>query len=333
MKEPIEKFYSEKNRETTALIDEFLLKNFSQDSEILSHIKRRKETAVTKIKSFFVRLGFEIGNESKENWEKTVPLCALVELLNIGNYIIERDLDEENQDKSQIGYRIREQVLKSKFLDSDEKEIFKLMIQGIDKYLKIDNEILLWNKSFDYKKFLEIYERKCFLVGGQFYKHCIELGYNKSKNKSNIIKEHLLNIGKIFGTAYQMTHEVADFLPEKLKRFPEDFKYYQNQYNSLRKRKLTLPIYFALFEWKKFNKKLFLKLVEEKKYDLITEMLLKAKIIKKSKTFIRNYVKPLRKEFNYLPKNIWVDCLKFGVNAVNSNIFWKYFKKLYAEVA
>lgn len=332
----VENFYSDKNQETTSAVDNFLLEHFSDNKRIKNHIKRRQETAPTKIKSFFIRIGFEIGNNGKYGWERVIPLCALCELLNLGNYLIELGIDADNQEESELGYEIRKLVLDSNFLEDYEKNVFKQMIEGIDKYLKIDNEILVWDKKFDKKKFFENYKQKCFLVGGQYYAGCLGLGYLKSKNQDTKIKDHLIKIGEIFGTAYQMLHEAADLLPESLKRFPEDFKYYQKQYNSIRKHKITLPIYFALFEWKSFNEKLFFELVgrkDYKDYNVITEMFLKEKIIKRCKTYIRKYSKTVKPEFKYLPKGEWTKCLKFAVNAVNSNIFWKHFKKLYARVA
>lgn len=331
---PVENFYSEKNRETTKAVDEFLLEYFSDDQKIKNHIICRKKTAATKIKSFFVRIGFEIGNTKNQNkWEIIVPLCAMIELLNIGNYLIERSIDRNQKEDFKLGCKIRNMVLSSKFLEPHEKDTLNLMINGIDEYLKTDNEILLWDKTINQKSFLETYRKKCFGVGGQYYGHCLELGYLKSENRDKIVKKHLIRIGEIFGTYYQMVHEVADLLPEKLKKFPEDFKYYQKQYNSIRKHKLTLPIYFALYEWKKFDKKMFFETVEKKNYDLITKIFLKEKIIKRCKTYIRKSMKEAESEFKFLPDNIWRPVLKIGVNAVNSNIFWKHFKKLYAEVA
>lgn len=330
----VEKFYSEKNRETTKAVDKFLLEHFSSDQEIKYHIIRRQKTAQTKIKSFFIRIGFEIGNTKNQNdWETIIPLCAMAELLNIGNYLIERSIDYDQKGDYKLGYKIRKIVLSSKFLEPYEKDIFSLMINGINEYLKTDNEVLVWDKPINKSVFFKIYQEKCFGVGGQYYGHCLELGYLKSENRDKIVKKHLIRIGEIFGTYYQMVHEVADLLPEKLKRFPEDFKYYQRQYNSIRKHKLTLPIYFALYEWKKFDKKMFFETVEKENYDLITKIFLKEKIIKRCKTYIRKSMKEAESEFKFLPDNIWRPVLKIGVNAVNSNIFWKHFKKLYAEVA
>lgn len=331
---PVEKLYSEKNRETTKAVDKFLLEHFSSDQEIKYHIIRRQKTAPTKIKSFFVRIGFEIGNTKNQNdWQTIIPLCAMVELLNIGNYLIERSIDYNQKEDYKLGSEIRKIVLSSKFLEPHEKDKLNLMIDGINEYLKTDNEILIWDKPINKSSFSKVYQEKCFGVGGQYYGHCLDLGYLKSKNQDEVVKKHLIKIGEIFGTYYQMVHEVADLLPEKLKRFPEDFKYYQKQYNSVRKHKLTLPIYFALYEWKNFDKKEFLKAVEEKNYNLITQIFLKEKIIKKCKTYIRKSMKEVESEFKFLPDSIWRSVLKVGVNAVNSNTFWKHFKKLYAEVA
>ena len=322
--------YSQKNRETTKAVDTFLLKNYSDNKEILRHIKHRQETSPTKIKSFFIRLGYEIGGG--KDWNEIIPLCAMCELLNIGNYLIEQGIDEVDGSKAKLGHLIRKLVLESKFLTRDERGIFKKMIEGINEYLEIDNKVLLWRDKIDAKNFFRLYKKKCFLVGGQFYGHCLELGFLRSGSVKKDVKKHLIQIGQIFGTYYQMMHEVADLLPESLKRFPEDFKYYQKQYNSFRKRKLTLPIYFALYEWKDFNKELFFELFENDKYEEITEMFLKAKIIKKCKTYIR---KSMGKDLasGESPWNaidgIWVDSLKYAVNAVNSNRFWQLFRQLY----
>lgn len=178
---------------------------------------------------------------------------------------------------------------------------------------------------------------KWFFYGVGFVAIVVMIGIWRRRARFKNVKgylsdrELLLNLRMMYPKEFE--EYIADLLPEKLKRFPEDFKYYQNQYNSIRKHKLTLPIYFALYEWKHFDKKEFLKAVEEKNYNLITQIFLKEKIIKKCKTYIRKSMKGIESEFKFLPDSIWRSVLKVGVNAVNSNIFWKYFKKLYAEVA
>lgn len=241
----IERFYSNKNRETTRAIDNFLLKKFSDDEQLKNHIKCREKTSTTKIKSFFIRIGFEIGNSNKYDWKDLLLLYALCELLNLSNYLIERGIDKNNQNDLNIGYKTRGQVLENNLLRKNERIIFRQMINDIDKYLKIDNEILVWDKKINKKNFLKNYKQKCYLVGGQYYGQ----------------------------------------------RFPEDFKYYQKQYNSIRKHKITLPIYFGLFEWKSFDRNLFFDLAKKGGYETITDIFLKEKIIKRCKTFIRKYNK------------------------------------------
>ena len=330
----LSEFYWSKNKETTRLVDQFLLENFSEYGGLAFHLKRRKQTSQTKIKSFFVRMGYEIGSGGENRLDDIIPLCSMVELLNVGNYIIERSIDENNKDFSKLGYKIRELVLNSEFIDGDEREIFKSIIKDTNDYLYLDNSFLVLKDPLVSKdEFMGIYEKKCCLVGGNVYSNCLKLGYLKSRNSDSTILHHLSKIGLIFGTAYQMVHDIADLLPEELKRFQEDFKYYQKQYNSIRKKKLTLPIFFAMYEWTDIDKKKLLHMIEKCNYQFITKLFLEKKIVKKSKTFIGDYLKKSNKSFYYLPKNDWVDCLKFGINAVNSNVFWKHFKKLYAEIA
>ncbi len=348
--------YFEYMKETSKEVDDSILKlieplkgiNKELWKQVLYHPKRRKSFATPKIKPNFVRLGYEVCGG--KNWRKILPACVAVELANISWYVVDSMFDEKGG--SWPKEKINNEVLSAlilrqmafKALDelkgfpkekvNEIKTLLNEMNYNVSLYQFLDISVLKienLGKFKDFDDYFKLYEKKCYFVGGKFYGNCLKIGAllaNASQKQINA----LLEFGKQFGTAFQIVHEVGDFIPPKEKSYPEEFKYYQDQYNSIRHKKLTLPVYLALTKWRTIDKTSFLKLVNkpkksEKDFTAITKTLASKKVVKYCKHFTKKYIDKAKASIKIFPKSKTKDLLSATTTGIKSNVFWRTLKK------
>lgn len=312
------------------------------------HPKRRKAFNTPKIKPNFVRLGYEVCGG--RNWKKIVPACVAAELSNISWYIIDSMFDEKGGSWSK--QKINNEVLSAlvlrqtalKVLDELEdfpenktneiKTVLNEMNYNISLYQFLDTNVLKLENLDEFKNFedyFKLYEKKCYFVGGRFYEGCLKTGAILADANQEQI-DGLSEFGKHFGTAFQIVHEVGDLVPPKEKSYPEEFKYYQDQYNSIRHKKLTLPIYLALTQWRNIDKTNFLELINnpeksEKDFVEITKILASTKVVKYCRHFTKKYVYAAKDSIKDFPESRPKTLLSATTAAIKSNVFWRTLKK------
>ena len=349
-------------KETSNVVDNAIikliepLKNINEDlyKSVLYHPKRRKSFATPKIKPNFVRLGYEICNG--KNWKKIIPACVAVELVNLSWYIIDSMFDEKGgawtKDKinneiisalilRQIAFNVLDDLKYSDKKINEIKTLLNEMNYYISLYQFLDLNVITLknlNKFKKFEKYLEQYEKKCYSVGGKFYENCLKIGALLANANQKQIAA-LSKFGNYFGIAFQIVHEVGDLIPPEKKSYPEEFKYYQDQYNSIRYKKLTLPIYLALSRWKNIDKKKLLKLINKSKkskneFTEITKLLATKKVIKYCKHFTKRYISKAKSYLKEFPENKSKALLSATTAGIKSNVFWRILKNYeHASVA
>lgn len=343
-------------KDTSKIVDEAILEVIEPlkyvhkgiFESVLYHPKRRKDLATPKIKPNFVRLGYEICGG--KNWERILPACVAVELVNISWYIIDSMLDEKGEIwlKEKINNEVISAIilrhLAFKIMDElkgfPEDKVNKIktllneMNYNVSLYQFLDINVLKLENLNKFRKFdnyFKLYERKCYLVGGSFYGNCLKIGAFLAGASQKQISD-LFEFGKYFGTAFQMVHEIGDLIPPKEKSYPEEFKYYQDQFNSIRHEKLTLPIYLALTKWKNIDKKSFLEMIKkpqksDEDFIEITKILASKKVIKYCKRFTKKYIAKAKDCLRDFPENEAKDLLSATTTGIKSNVFWRILKK------
>jgi len=246
--------------ETTQIIKPVILKiteniikkypYIRKDFEFFYNVRIRSNKLL--LRPYLARVIYELSGRS--DWQKHKELFALIEVLNISTYQsnlafdnkngITSELSKNNQFISSIfsNFSIINEVLSNKRYS---KKIKHQIIEEISKSIEktyygqfIDINVLNFSETsclYNEKKFKNIYEKRCYYLGGGLIRLCASIPIILLKPTINNIEDELYNFSDVFGIAGQILNDIGDF-----KSGGETYSL--NQFSDINNERLTFPI-------------------------------------------------------------------------------------------
>jgi geranylgeranyl pyrophosphate synthase len=188
-----------------------------------------------------------------------VRLAAIAELINIATYLLnlsadrKGNLSENHRSQQMLSGIVLEgfcltSVQKMEELDTEVKlgiicafsNGFKKVTEGLifDTDVMSDVESCL---SYDLNDFVNLYARRCALLGGESLQSICLAAANHS-DSGEVSRRALARYGIMHGLALQVINDIADFLP--VTRSAKSVgKSQTDQFADLRNRRVTLPVF------------------------------------------------------------------------------------------
>jgi geranylgeranyl pyrophosphate synthase len=223
------------------------------------------------LKPFLLRLAYELCGGS--NWEKTVPVGAAFELLNISSYQANSSFDNKHAvltlpDKnSQFIASMVTRELCLECLSAAEADFEGAVLDEIRADLSNCNKHIYIAQHYDLNLlktdrfhcyvdediFMKEYISRCFHGSGIFAGRCARAGALLAGAPAHDCAA-LQKFGEDFGTGIQIMNDLADFVPPGVDGIIG--RGFQDQFSDIRNGRLTLGCYLLFTNWGQNGKSL-----------------------------------------------------------------------------